>query len=269
MSGVQELRLVDDIEPSAAVEAAAPRVFVRVISTPPGMPWDQLRAARLEARMGAPIPLDGVVYELMRLAAWRSREAGRFAAFYVRSQEVRGRLTTEVEVDGRPIRVSFLSPAEQAHARRRAGVLAGALAAAALVVLGALFLALQTHAAASSRLEALEARSGAELHQARKLAQLKDQARALDQAHMRGRSLTQALDDLALASAAKAPDARIQGFHWDRGYAAVEVRGDSAPLAGLQDRLQKSARPLRPGVWLWVLAPASSSAAQRSRTATP
>jgi hypothetical protein len=259
MTGVHDLRLVD--EDPAAAQPEPPRVFVRAISTPPGLPWDQHRAAALEARMGAPLPLDTVAWQLRRLSAWRSDAPGRFAAFYVRAQEVRQRLTTEVEVEGRRLQVDFLSPAERARRQRLIGGVAAAAAVAAMALAGTAMLALQARSDAAARLDMLEQKTAARLRQAEKGAALKGQALILDRARMRGRSLGQALDDLAQVSAAKAPDARVQAFHWDRGYVAVEVRGDAAPFPGLGARMQKSARPLRPGVWLWIMAPPGPRAA--------
>jgi hypothetical protein len=65
---------------------------------------------------------------------------------------------------------------------------------------------------------------------------------------------------LAWASTAKAPQARIEGLHWDHGFMAAEVRGDEAPFQRLDRPVQKSARPARPGVWLWGVAPSEETA---------
>lgn len=258
-----DLRLVDD---EAAPAPVQPRVFVRTISAPPGLPWEQARAAGLEARMGAPLPLHGVAYQVRRLEGWAPGHPARFAAFYVRAAEVGDALAAEIEVDGRMLSVRFSSDAARRRRARALAAISGAAGGVALALAIALVFALGLRAQADARLESLEQRAAARLSQAQKLNELKRQTAALDQAQARSRGLDQVLDDLALVSAAKTPGAHIQAFHWDRGYAAVEVRGEAAPFTSLDRGAQRAAHELRPGVWLWGLAPASARAPAPAET---
>jgi len=246
------LRLAPDEEDAGADE---PKVFARVISVPPGMPWDQRRAVGLEARAAAPLPIGEVVYRLRRLEPWTPGSAGRFVAFYVRAVEVGDQLATTVPVEGRTMAVSFLSFAEQARRARRLATLALAVGAMPLLALGSLSLALGARAKAEERLAGLELQAARKLTQAEAVERLKSQARALEAARLRGQGLNDMLKDLAWASSAKAATSRIEGVHWDHGFMAVEVRGDANPFERLDRPLQKSARPARPGVWLWGVAP--------------
>lgn len=259
-----DLRLVEDDE--ATADTSEPKVFVRSITAPPGLPWDQARAAGLEARLGAPIPLGGVTYQLRRLDTWAPGASARFAAFYVRSEEVHGQLTTFAEVDGRSVQVVFSSAAELRRRARRLAIMAGA-AALVLVLLAAPALwALKARADAETRLTGMEQTVAAKMRQANNLRSLKRQARILDAAHARGRGLSDVVADLAMVSTAKAPGARIQAFHWDKRYIAVEARGDGEPFARLGRLVRKSDRPSRSGVWLWVIAPADGEPLARGRS---
>ncbi len=258
------LRLVpegEDAEPAfgtAPVEPPAntPKVFVRAIPTPPGLPWDQARAAALEARAGAPLPLSEVIWRLKRLGPWAPGRPGRWAAFYVRSGEVGEELAAEPMVEGRPVPIRFQSFAAQQRRMRRLAVLALSAGAAAALVLGLATAVISARAQAADRLDTLELTTARRLKQAEETERLRAQTRALDAAHVRGQTLDDVLKDLAWVSTAKAATARVEGVHWDRGYTAVEVRGDAAPFDRLDRPVQKSAKPARAGVWLWGVAPA-------------
>jgi hypothetical protein len=64
---------------------------------------------------------------------------------------------------------------------------------------------------------------------------------------------------MAWAGAAKAPAAHIDALHWERGYMAVEVRGDTPPFANPDRAVLKADKPSRPGVWLWGVEPAAAA----------
>jgi hypothetical protein len=257
MTNAPDLRVVSEDE--GAPPAEAPKVFVRVIPTPPGMPWDQTRAAALEARQGAPLPLIEVAYQVRRLAPWAPGEPGRHAAFYVRAQEVGEALETIQNVDGRSVTVRFVSFAEQRRQGRRLVRVAVGAAIGAALVLGVVILVGGARDRASDRLDATEQLASVKLHQASSLEKLKRQARVLDAAHVRGHGLDDFLRDLSWAASAKAAQARIEGLHWQDGYTAVEVRGEDSPFERLDRTVEKSPKPARPGVWLWGVTPAPQS----------
>ncbi|MDR3509244.1 MAG: hypothetical protein P4L64_15225 [Caulobacteraceae bacterium] len=254
-----DLRRIDEAAPDAGPRS--PTVFVRTLSTPPGLPWDQARAAALEARVGAPLPLADVVYRLRRLEAWSPGRPARYAACYVRAAEAGETFSTTVEVDGRTLPIQFLSAAERGRQARRLGILAAVVAVTVLSLGSAISSALAVRADTSDRLGMAEQRAALKLRQAQTQARLHEEARMLDAAGARHRALGDFLTDLAWASAAKAPGAHINALHWERGYVAVEVRGDAPPFTAGDRAVIRADKPIRPGVWLWGVGPAGSAAA--------
>ena len=233
-------------------EGAGHRVFVRVITTAPALPWDQSRQANLEARLGAPARLSEIVYRLRRLDRWAPRTASRFAAVYARTEDARRGLTATTVVEGRPMTVSFATPMQQALRLKSAAVMLGAVATLAAF---ALLLSAQLIARRAQLSEALghaERLSLARAAQLKALERMDRQARALDAAGMRGRRLAAVLADVAGIGRAKTADAHILALHWDHGFVAVEATGDASPF-GTDTPVEKAKAPVRPGVSLWGL----------------
>jgi hypothetical protein len=268
MTDVQ-LRLVD--EQAAAADAAAdePKVFARSISVPPGAPWDQARAARLEARVGAPLPLAEIEHQLRRLGSWRPGQPARFAAFYVRTADVGQRLTTQALVDARWLEVTFVSRAERERQARRMSIALAAVAVGLVTLLASAAVAISARGTAEGELSSIEQLADAKQKIAGAVELQHRQAGALEAAGVRGRSLSDYLDDLDWAASAKAPGARIQAVHWQRGAMAIEARGDAAPFNPVGRSVTKVDKPLRPGVWLWGVTPAGPGYPARPPAPTP
>jgi hypothetical protein len=254
MNAVLELRAADE------ETAKAPTVFVRTLSTPPGAPWDQARAAALEARVGAPLPLTDVVYRLRRLDPWTLGRPARYAACYVRAREAGDSFQTLVEIDGRSIPIQFLSSAELGRRTKRLTAIGAGIVVMVVILALAVGSAISMRAETQARLSADEMRSQALLRQAQAHAELYHEARLLDGAGVRHRSMTDLLNDLAWVAASKAPGAHIDNFHWERGYIAVETRGLTPPVASVDRAVLKAEKPVRPGVWLWGVGPVGSAA---------
>jgi hypothetical protein len=258
-----ELRLIAE---GAEPVRPPPEVLARSIVVPPGLPWDQAQAARLEARHGAPLPMADLAFQLKRLEGWRPGGPGRFAAFYVLARDLSGRLETTVEVDGRDLSVTFLSADLQRQRVRwlaSVGIASGVAAALLVFTVGT---ALMRRAEAEAGLSALETRADGKLRAVQARERLKEQTRALDAQLNRGARLGDVLGAIAGASSAKSPDAHIEGFHWEPGLVAVEVRGTQAPFDVPRDQvLRKSAKPVRRGVWLWGLTPRPAALTEGSR----
>ena len=251
------LRLIDD-DPTAS--APDPKILSRTIQVPPGLPWDQSRAAQLEARHGAPLPMSELVCRVRRLESWTPGAAGRFAAFYVLTRDLTGRLDGTVPVDGRTVRVSFLTAEGQRHRTRWMLGLAVGLGLSGLIAVTSLGAVLLRRAEAEASLGAVEMRAAGKLRSAQMGGRMKAQNRALDAQLNRGAPLRDVLTDLAWASSTKAPDAHIEAYHWSPSLLAAEVRGDQMPfLATGNRRVERSAKPLRPGVWLWGVSRSSSA----------
>lgn len=238
---------------------APPQVFVRAFSTPPGAPWEQGRAAALEARHGAPLPIADLVHRVRRLESWAPGAPGRYAAFYVRAREFTRPFETTVEVDGRAVKIAFGAAAEQFRRAQTLGVAAAAAILSLLVVGGGVTLALGAKAETTARLERAEQQLLVKRRAALAAQQRSDQSRALQRAMGTSRPIDEVMADLAWATAMKAPDARIEAVHWEGGLLAVEARGETTPFANSDRRVQRSDKPLRKGVWLWGVEPRGAS----------
>lgn len=245
-----------------ADEASHPQVFVRVFSVPPGAPWEQARAANLEARHGAPLPVSDLMLRIQRLEAWRPGAMGRYGAFYIRSREYRGVFETSVEIEGRPHKVAFGRKAADGDRLRRLLVVGGmALATTITLTIGA-GLALAARAERGTRLDALELQVEQRLRAAQVYQRQKDVAQELQGAIGPSVSLESVMQELAWVARSKAADGHILAVHWDKGLLAVEARGDVAPFSAADRLVERSEKPLTPGVWLWGVRPSGSSQAR-------
>jgi hypothetical protein len=269
MTTPASLRILDDDEDVAASERVQEdaQVFVRTLSAPAGLPWDQSRAAALEARLGAPLPLGEVVYQLKRLEPWAPGKPARFAAFYVRAQAIGERLSAQPVVDGEPVPIEFLSRAAQRRRSQRFIILASAGGLLSAVLLGSTLTALSARSQAATELESAEQLAALKLNQAKAVQRLKDQSRLLDGAGLKGRSLEAFLSDLAWAASAKTPDAKILGMRWEHGLMAFEVKGDAPPFSRLDRPVRKGEHAGAGGITLWGVGPASDTGGLREQTA--
>ena len=245
------------------------QVFVRVINTRPGAPWDQSRQAVLEARLGAPSRLADVVYRVRRLEPWRPARTARFAAVYARAEDTREGLRATPTIDGRPVAISFVPPAAQARRLRDAALLGGALAAAIALALLLVTNVASRRAQTDDMLTQAEAVSAARLGQIQRLDGMQGQSRILDQLNLKDQRLSEVLAEIDWASGARSPAAHIQALHWDHGFLAVEADGDRPPIEKLDRPMQRSRQPVRPGVWLWGLPSTEPWAAGLDRFAAP
>jgi hypothetical protein len=266
MTAFGPLRLSNDDAPAGLPPEPPrppPKVLVRVFTVPLGLPWEQARAAGLEARHGSPLPIAEVALLCRRLQPWRPGEAGRYVALYVLASEVGDGFETSVEVDGRSTPVRFASPQERSRAARRL-VLVGFVAAvvsAVIAVAGLSSLAIRDEA--RTRLVSAEMGARARLRLALQIQSQRTEVRALEAVEGRGAPLDEVLSDLGHASGAQAPEAWIDAFHWERGLVAVEAHGDDPPLrAGPGQRVERSQKPIRSGVYLWSLGPDGPVAAE-------
>jgi hypothetical protein len=254
------LRVIEDGEEvSSGDESIEPQIFVRKISTPAGLPWNQSRAAALEARLGAPLPLGEVVYQLRRLEPWSPGQPARWAAFYLRAQAVGDRLEASPLVDGEAVSIVFLSSAERGRRSRRLLMLASGTAAAVAVVILSIGAVLTSRDAAATELSAAEQIASSRLAQARGVQVQKDQTRELDAAGLRGLRLGAVLSDLAWTASAKAPEARILSLHWDHGFMAFEVKSEGAPFTRLDRAIRKADKVGPGGVTLWGVGPPTNA----------
>lgn len=239
------------------------RPFTRVLATPPGWPWDQSRAAMLEARHTSPVSSDGVNIIVRRLKAWAMGESGEFVAIYLRAGDPLPAQGLDVEVRGRTIHIELPSKAARAEQLKDQLTRVGAVAVMVVVVLALVTLAFERRTALDNHLGDAELQIDREAREAHALAHAKQNAEALSELGVTD-GLDKAINDLAYVAAAKDPAARLDAFYWSKGFWAVEAHGNEAPVKDTGLTLQKSAKPVRPGVWLWAAPdPSNSSGASR------
>ncbi|HYE47264.1 MAG TPA: hypothetical protein VEA44_15985 [Caulobacter sp.] len=237
-------------------EADAPRVFTRLITTPPAFPWDQAKAADLEARLNAPVASPDIVGQLRRLEIWRPGAPGRFVAAYVRAGEIGQGLTTDCSVDGRTVPVTFVSAERRREQLRRLSLLAGAGAAVVVALVGGVAAAIAGRMSGEERLAQAESLAQRQAALAARASDLGAQDRALRAVSGDERRIDALARDLAWASRNRNPAAAVEAFHWRPAYFAVEVRGETAPFKPAPDRqIRRAGRQVRTGVWLWGVGP--------------
>jgi hypothetical protein len=256
-------------DPRDAAAEAPPQVFARAIVTPPAPPWEQARAAALEARHGAPLPLPELLHRVKRLSGWAPGRPGRFAVFYVRTKEFRTAFETSIDVDGQMVKVAFGLGGEQVRRLQDWATLL-----LLFVLVGALLgtgvsLALGARAQSASRLEAAETLGAAKLAAAHAYRRRIAQARDLQTALGRARPVGEVIGDLTWAATTKTPDARIAAVHWQGGVMAIEARGDQPPFEAPDRHIERAPRPLRPGVSLWGVGPKAIATPSQPRSSGP
>ncbi len=227
------------------------RPFTRVLATPPGWPWDQTRVAMLEARHTSPVSSDGVNIIVRRLKPWSMGEGGEFVAIYLRIGDPLPPQGLDVEVRGRTIHIDLPSRAARAEQLKDQATRVGAVVVMLLILLGLITLAFERRTALDDRLNDAEVQSSHMAREAHAMARAKQDAEGLSELGV-GDGLGHALDDLTYVTAAKDPAARLDAFYWSKGFWAVEAHGGDAPVKDTGLNLQKSVKPVRPGVWLWA-----------------
>jgi hypothetical protein len=236
----------------SAAEPDAPEPFVRTFEVPAAAPWDQARAARLNARLGSPLAESEVLISIRRLEPWRSDAPGRYCAAYLRRSEVAGELTLPRDVDGRPLRLVFRSPQAARERRRRRSLDVG------LGLLAVVLAALALSKAASTGAQARVAVARAEGSASRALAAQRAQgrrSRLADQlalAGAEGRTGADLAADLAWLARARQPGAPVRAVMWSQGRLAVRsVPTEQPPLAPAG----RSIHPSPEGAGMWVVDP--------------
>jgi hypothetical protein len=234
------------------------RPFTRVLATPPGWPWDQTRAAMLEARHTSPVASDGVNIIVRRIKAWALGEGGEFVAIYLRVGDPFPAQGLDVDVRGRTIHIDLPSRAARAEQLKDQVTRIAAVSVMVVVVLGLVTLAFERRAALDDHLGDAEVRVAHEAREAHAVARAKHDAEALTELDVTD-GLDKAINDLTYVTAAKDSTARLDAFYWSKGFWAVEAHGNDAPIKDPGVTLQKSTTPVRPGVWLWAAPDPSSS----------
>ncbi|HTN41929.1 MAG TPA: hypothetical protein VLZ84_12300 [Asticcacaulis sp.] len=228
--------------------------FTRMVSAPPAWPWDQARAARLEAQHTSPVSGDDVSIVVRRLKSWALGEPGKFVAIYLRGVDIRQGLKFDLDVQGQKLTIDMPSPQQKAGQMRQGLWRIGLTAAMAACVLAMGSLTLHRRATEADRLTAIENQLARKAREATGIRKAKADALALQELGLGNRTMDQALADLKTLSLKRDPAARLDAFYWNKGYWAVEVRGTEAPVKDATVALRRSDKSVRRDVWLWVSA---------------
>ena len=224
-------------------------VFVRRINTPPGAPWDQYRAAKLDGEFGAPLPLDQIAMGLKRLEPWKPRKTGRFAVAYVRRSELGARRAITAKVDDQTVvfSVGSYGPRTMLTDPRLGLVIIGLAAAISMGLAVSKSWRARTYNEAA--LARLERAAGRVSQQALRRQQEASDARLLANVKADGRSFADLGRDLAWLGTARKPSATIRTVHWDGGVLDITVSGPDRPVVGSERPVEIGPREDGLGHW--------------------
>ena len=235
------------------------RPFTRIIHAPPGWPWDQTRAAKLEAHHTSPISGDGITIIVRRLKSWSFGDTGEFVAVYLRTGDTSAEEDFDIEVQGQRLRIEVPSRAARETAIREQAWQLGAGLVIAFALASLSMLAWQRRAALEDHLDSADMRVAHEVRDAKTLQRAKADAYALGTLDLKDQTAGTVLQDIEKVAMAKNDNARIDAFYWRKGYWAVEAHGDAPPVKGMDLNLQKSTKPVRKDVWLWMVSDGGAS----------
>ena len=234
------------------------RVLVRTLTAPQGFPWEQSKAAQLDARLNSPLPITDLAFQLKRLDPWSPGAPARFAVLYARRSDIGDGFEELHEIDGRTLKVRFETAEAQAKKRLQALLIFGACAILGLLPFLGVTAALSARDEADARLDRIEAEIAARNRSHAVLLRAIAEARALENAGLRPRTLDHVLTDLAWVVEAKRPEARLLSWYWERGLMAVEFRGSEAPFLRPDRLVKRSEGEVARGVYLYGIGPSGS-----------
>ena len=241
----------DEATDDDRAESSGPQVLLRAVTTPPAPPWDQSRAADMEARLQAPLPAEVVSWRMRRSEAWRPGQPGRYIVAYVRRSDVGEGFSTLETFEGRSYPFEFLPPGQREATIRRFTLAAAGAGAVTLVATFAVVAAIQARGEAEVRLNSVELTVARRQAQAVSQAELARRDQTLAGAGLDAQRPARALSDLAWVAQNRSEGVGIEAALWEPGLTAVEVRGDQQPFTAVDRMLRRAARPVRPGVSLW------------------
>ena len=239
---------------AATSERGIFKPFTLVVSVPAAWPWDQMRAARLEAQHTSPVAGDDVSIVVRRLKSWALNEPGKFAVIYLRGGETHQGVKFELDIQGQRLVIDMPSPQQKAElAQQRLW----RLILTACIVLSLLLtasLSFKRRAAEAEQIAQLEVRLDRGAKVAEGVERAKADAVALADLGLNHRRMDDALADLRTLSLQRDTTVRLEAFYWDKGYWAVEAHGTTPPIKDATIAMRRSTKPVRKDVWLWVSA---------------
>ena len=246
---IDEAASAQPTEPTERSASPAQVTFERLVLTPAALPWRQRQVADLEAKHGSPLPLAQIVYRLRRLDPWKFGQPSRYAVVYARV--AKGRATLRASKPAATNAATLLRDVGAA-ALLRPGLIALAVL---LVSLSLVFMAATTawgrREDTAGVLTDMERQVTVSTRSAASLALRKRQARILEAVGASTRSPKQLLEDLAWVTQHRRSDVPVTAFHWEHGVSAIEVPTAQSPFADVDRSIERAAKPLRSGAWLW------------------
>jgi hypothetical protein len=178
-----------------------PPTFLRLVAIPAAPPWRQLQAAMLEARLGAPLPADQIVFACRRLGSWRPNVEARFALLYARARDLQGPVMVQQEIEGRALAFRLQHPTTQAHLTRAHAVTAALVVVAVLLFADAAIQATGERQLDGATLSNLEDMADTATRHAAAELKLRREAVALESVGGKARSPAALVQDLTWISA--------------------------------------------------------------------
>ena len=216
------------------VESGPPH-YTRLVSVPAAAPWDQQRAALLNARHNSPLPDDQVLIQVKRLGSWRPNEHARFAAAYVRKSDFAGGASFTEDLGGELVAFEFSSSASKTQARRRAIIDLSLGASLIVVILFGGSASVTRRAESEAALGAAQKVDEEAARQERLSARIAKNVSKLSNAGYAGRSGGDLLEDLSWLARSRNSNSVLQSFTWDRGDFVLRSADPTRPLSTAVD----------------------------------
>jgi hypothetical protein len=217
-----------------SLDAAPTDIFVHVIAVPAAGPWDQIRAARMSAELGAPLPVGQSAVCVRRLGGWSPGRPGRFAIGYMRATDQPGERIRMVSVEGRSVRFVFLDPITQ-RARYRAWLVDAGLAVGVVLCLvagGWTWEQRRDQAVDALQLRARQA--NLDLRDRRLTVLINHNLARMDSADLMGRSGAKVAADLAWLDATRDRSSPLTSIAWDDRALHLTTTAARAPMQGAE-----------------------------------
>jgi hypothetical protein len=223
------------------VEAPDPVMdpFVRIFGIPATSPWDQDRAAKLDAVLNSPLAESDVAICVRRLGLWSPSDSSRYCAAYLRKSQISDEHRVIRLIEGRDIEFVFRSDRfVRARRARRMTDLALTVAACAAVLLASV-------KAIEARGDNVLALSGVEHGLRESLARQAEQDREsrfsqeLAGASSQGRGGDNLMADLAWIARSRRADVQIDAVLWNGGTITLRTADQSNPIAGAERQVEQ------------------------------
>ena len=168
---------------------------------------------------------------------------------YARPEDIGDGFKTRQRVGGRSIVVRF-GPENETATRMRAATTVVFVIGGVALATAAFILALNIRHEREAALAVAEQAANRQLAHAKSADRRARAAGLLAQRSDSGAPIATVIKDLSAMSAARDGAVAIEGVHWRPEGIGIEVRGEEQPFT--DKTAERSAKPLRPGVWLWA-----------------